>query len=301
MFAFLNVRSVVSGAFAVAGPWVTRSAIQDDLKFIALVRGGASLRTDGIADPIAMAAGDIVLLNGRTRLALSGGEGDGNPAEVAPPDGGVIDPKALAAAGVSVVIGGRVELSTVARDFLLRTLPPVSHVRAAAEGTNRVRRHIENLLEEITAQRIGSDFAVRQYAQLLILDVVRVFSEDPGLPAGWLKGLADPQLRSAIMLIHDEPARRWTLESLARSCAMSRTAFAERFRACVGIPPVAYLIRWRMLLAKQALTDPDTRVAPLAYELGYGSESAFSAAFKKQEGLAPSEYRARATARAKAA
>lgn len=183
-------------------------------------------------------------------------------------------------------------MGAAGHQFLRRTLSPVSLIRAATTGGRRIRAHIENLLEEITTRRIGSEFALRQYAQLLLLDVVRAFADDPDLPAGWLKAYADPRLGPAMSLIHSQAAKPWTLDDLARACAMSRTSFADRFRMVAGTPPTTYLIQWRMLLAKRALRSPDMRIGAVASALGYGSDSAFSTAFKKQEGLSPSQYRA---------
>jgi AraC-like DNA-binding protein len=76
---------------------------------------------------------------------------------------------------------------------------------------------------------------------------------------------------------------------------MSRSSFAARFRDAAGTPPLAYLIAWRMLLAKRALSSGDTRVGALAFTLGYSSESAFSAAFKRHVGVSPAAFRARST------
>jgi AraC-like DNA-binding protein len=94
--------------------------------------------------------------------------------------------------------------------------------------------------------------------------------------------------------MHAEPGRAWRLETLARTVAMSRTAFATRFREVAGIPPLAYLHRWRMLLAQRALREGDDHVGALAATLGYGSESAFSTAFKRETGEPPLRYRRRA-------
>ncbi|HEX4298894.1 MAG TPA: AraC family transcriptional regulator, partial [Devosia sp.] len=92
-------------------------------------------------------------------------------------------------------------------------------------------------------------------------------------------------------LIHADPARTWTLIELAKAAGMSRTGFAQRFRAVVGIAPLAYLTRWRMHLAERDLRQSDVLVSGLAYRLGYGSESAFSNAFKRVTGTAPRSYR----------
>jgi AraC-like DNA-binding protein len=77
---------------------------------------------------------------------------------------------------------------------------------------------------------------------------------------------------------------------------MSRTTFAERFRSVAGVPPLTYLLNWRMRLAERALRDEDTPLATLAHSLGYTSDSAFSNAFKRVNGIAPRRYRERARA-----
>jgi AraC-like DNA-binding protein len=292
----IEVRSVVSGGSAVRGRWQTGSPIDDDLKFIAVVRGHARIDTDGLDRPIEMGEGDVVVLNGRSWLTLEGGSGDEPPVRVEPPAAGShIRPDDAAAAGADVLIGGRVELNPTGRQLLLRALPPVVHVGRSSTVGPQLRGHVQRLFEEIVADRAGSDFAIRQYGQLLVLDVVRGFMHDAEMPAGWLKVLADERLRPALALIHEQPAKAWSLEDLARASSMSRSTFAERFRTAAGTPPLAYLIDWRMLLAQRDLRSPDTRIRPLALQLGYSSESAFSSAFKRHVGESPVSYRSRAS------
>jgi AraC-like DNA-binding protein len=286
----IEVRSVVSGASAVRGRWQTGSDIDDDLKFIAIVQGRAWLDTDGLSARVELNAGDVVVLNGRSWLTLEGGTGDEKPRRVEPPSAGSsIDPDDANARDTDVLVGGRVETG---RQLLLQALPPVVHVDMSNAVGPQLRGHVQRLFEEIVAQRVGSDFAIRQYGQLLLLDVVRGFMHDAEMPAGWLKVLGDERLRPALALIHEQPAKAWSLEDLARAAAMSRSTFAERFREAAGTPPLLYLITWRMLLAQKALRSPDTRVGALAFELGYSSESSFSNAFKRHHGVSPSAYRA---------
>ncbi|MET4059465.1 AraC-like DNA-binding protein [Arthrobacter sp. UYP6] len=119
------------------------------------------------------------------------------------------------------------------------------------------------------------------------------FMADADLPTGWLRLLTDERLRPAVSLIHSQPSRPWSLQDLAQAAAMSRTAFAERFREVAGTPPRAYLNNWRMLTAQRALRSGDTRIRALALELGFSSESAFSTAFKRSVGESPLRYRVR--------
>jgi AraC-like DNA-binding protein len=114
-------------------------------------------------------------------------------------------------------------------------------------------------------------------------------SEQPG-GVGWFFALADPKLAIAIAAMHADPARRWTLAELAARAGMSRSIFAERFREHVGETPVAYLTRWRMLLAAEKLVTTREPLARTARSLGYESENAFNTAFKRVMGSSPRRY-----------
>lgn len=285
---------MVSGGVAVNGPWDARASINDELKFCAMAQGHVWLTTNGIDAPIKLEAGDVAILNSRSWLALRGGTGDGMPIRIEPPSTGRIvrlddaDP-----AAADVFIGGRVDLNPIGKELILQALPPVAHVRSATSAAPHLNAHIDRLFNEIVANRIGSGFAIRQYGQLLLLDVLRAFMTEADVPTGWLKVLVDERLRPALALIHEQPAKAWRLEDLARAAAMSRTSFAERFRDVAGTPPLSYLINWRMLLAQRELRSRDTPIRPLALALGYSSESAFSTAFKQKVGESPHKYRAR--------
>lgn len=289
----IQVRSVVSGGMAMRGRWESRAAVVDELKFFAMVQGSARLSTNGMTAPIELAAGDVVVLNGRAWLELRGGTGDGEPVRIEPPEAGTMVGLDGVTAADDILLGGRVQLNPTGRELLLQTLPPVAHVGSASPVGPHLRGHVDRLFNEIRAQRVGSDFAVRQYGQLLLLDVFRGFLNDADVPPGWLKVLADERLRPALNLIHEQPAKAWNLEDLARAAGMSRTTFAGRFREVAGTTPMAYLIDWRMLLAKHELHSGDARIRPLALQLGYSSESAFSNAFKRKVGESPLNYRSR--------
>ena len=107
---------------------------------------------------------------------------------------------------------------------------------------------------------------------------------------GWLFALADPQMSSALTALHDDPARRWTLQQLAAVAGMSRSSFAQRFKATVGTPPMDYLANWRMALAGGRLETTREPLSVIAQLVGYDSEAAFSTAFKRIMGCAPRQY-----------
>jgi AraC-like DNA-binding protein len=114
---------------------------------------------------------------------------------------------------------------------------------------------------------------------------------------GWLFALADNQISAAIHAMHGDPAHRWTLRNLAEQAGMSRSVFALRFKQKVGLSPMEYLTRWRMMLAGDRLMHSGDAVSAIALSLGYESESAFSTAFKREMGCSPRQYSRRQTQR----
>ncbi|TCB88750.1 AraC family transcriptional regulator [Micromonospora zingiberis] len=292
VFDFVETQSLISDAFSARGPWVTRSATSDPLKLIAVVNGGARLTTDGIDRPLQMQAGDVAVLNNRSWLKIQGGNGDGIPREIPSPPGPIA--VRLFEGGsddTDVVLGSRLRLNPVGQELLLQVLPPVGYLRASAAAATQLRCSLTRLMEETNTNRIGSAFAVRRQTQLMLLDILRAYIEQIHLPAGWLRLLTDDRLRPVLSLMHTRPGERWTVDKLARAAAMSRTSFANHFRSVAGVPPLTYLNTWRMLLAQRSLSDSDAAVGPLGARLGYASESAFSAAFKRHTGESPSHYR----------
>jgi len=299
----IEVRGVLTGGFAVDGPWVTGGAMDHPLKLLVLGRGRARISTDGIDAPVDLGAGDVVVLNQRAWMELGSPDGDGPRQEVVP-DPGFPSTSLLGPGGAAdrdatgeVVLGGRVDLDPAGRAVLSRALPPLGHVRASTSAP--LRGLLDRLLDEVAHDRPGSSAAVRQYGQLLLLEVLRAQLVQDELPPGWLRAQADDRLRPALALLHAEPDRAWTLDQLARAAAMSRTSFAERFRDTTGTPALTYLRQWRMLLARRALRERDVPLSTLATEVGYASESAFSTAFRRETGESPLQHRRRVRAGAR--
>ncbi|WP_024874916.1 AraC family transcriptional regulator [Saccharomonospora piscinae] len=288
----IEVRSMPSGGFAARAPWVAGTDIEDSLKFVAIVSGRARLSADGIDHPVVLESGDVAILNDRSWVRLDDGSDAVQRREVEP-EQDFSSPRLRHAdrSTDDVVVGGRIDLSPAGRLLLHHALPPVAHVKGTK--TSIIRESLDRLFAEVTSNRMGSGFAVRQYSQLILLEVLRAYVEQTDVPPGWLRVLTDETLRPALRLLHAGPGTPCGLQELASATAMSRTSFAERFRAVAGVPPLAYRTRWRMLQAQRALRDDDTRIGVLAASLGYSSEAAFSTAFKREVGESPIRYRRR--------
>jgi AraC-like DNA-binding protein len=178
---------------------------------------------------------------------------------------------------------------------LLDSLPAVIKTGNPLGGaSNWLDPFIRMAIDESTSRRAGGESVLTKLSELMLIEAVRRHLEalPPG-QAGWLAGLRDPFVGKALSLMHGGPARNWTIEELARAVGLSRSVLAERFTDLVGLPPMQYLARWRMQIAAGLLSGGSTNMATVAAEIGYGSEAAFSRAFKKMVGMRPSAWRQR--------
>jgi transcriptional regulator GlxA family with amidase domain len=130
---------------------------------------------------------------------------------------------------------------------------------------------------------------------LLFIQVLRAWASGPDASPGWLTGAMDPVVGDAITAIHGDPRHPWTIEKLADKSNLSRSAFAERFSRRVGQPPAAYLAEVRLANGADLLLATSEPVGAVAGQVGYESEAAFSRAFSRRDGMAPSKWRRQST------
>jgi AraC-like DNA-binding protein len=129
--------------------------------------------------------------------------------------------------------------------------------------------------------------------ELGLIELLRVhLATAPAVDHGWIAALRDPVLAPALSLLHNAPARRWTVADLASGAAVSRSLLDARFRQVLGRSPIRYLNEWRMHLAEDLFATTDSAVVAVARRVGYDSEDIFSRAFKRERGLSPSHWRA---------
>jgi AraC-like DNA-binding protein len=188
-------------------------------------------------------------------------------------------------------------LACDARPFnpLIENLPRVIKAGGGAgSGRDWLGQFTRFAMTESADRRAGGDTVLAKLSELMFIEVVRQYLERlPAGQAGWLAGLRDPFVGRALSLLHAAPAQDWTIEELARQVGQSRSVLAERFTEMVGTPPIAYLAKWRMQVAWGLLSAGNANIATVAAEVGYGSEAAFSRAFKKVVGMPPSAWRRR--------
>mgnify|MGYP001221665377 CR=1 FL=1 len=194
----------------------------------------------------------------------------------------------------NLVCGG-VSFDHPAAHNLVKLLPQIMHIEASCSPqTDWMQSTLRLMAAEARELLPGGETVITRLADILIIQAIRSWIEtDATAQTGWLGALQDRQVGHALSLIHRDPARAWTVASLAEGLAMSRSAFAARFTALVGEPAMHYVTRWRMQVALNWLAEDGATVGELASRLGYQSEAAFSRAFKRIIGASPGAVRRR--------
>jgi AraC-like DNA-binding protein len=281
-------------------PWGVRLAESRSVQFHAVRSGRAWIRVRG-AQPVVLEAGDFVVLpHGDAHDVTDDRDTPATPAEELLAGAERRSPWALGFGkngASSELICAAFACAAESVDPLLAFLPRVIHLRGA--DTQSLEPILSLAEREMRAPGQALDAVLARLAEILMVEAVRAHVKTlaPG-EGGWLGALHDPQIASVLRAIHSEPARRWTLASLASLASMSRTSLATRFRTLVGTSVHAYIARLRMITAATLLEDPiRPKLARVAAQVGYGSEAAFSRAFVREMGVAPTKLRPRIEAK----
>ena len=285
--ALLRPRTVFTKGISGAGRWGVRYSEYGEPSFCTVLEGSCRLAVDGQLE-VTLEAGDFVLLPATPGFTMSGFEA------VTPKR---IDPKVTPAPADEVrhgtldgpadvrLLGGYFVFDSPDAALLGSLLPALVHVR----GAERLATLVRLVGEESSEQRPGRDLVLTRLVEVLLIEALRTTPAEEAAP-GLLRGLADPRLAPAMRQMHDDVSHPWTVTQLARTATLSRSAFFDRFTRTVGIPPMEYLLTWRMALAKDLLRQQDISLIEVAQRVGYSSPSTFSTAFKRHEGQPPSRY-----------
>jgi AraC-like DNA-binding protein len=265
--------------------------------FHIVMRGTCEARIGG-RDPIALTADDVVVFfHGGTHEVASPGAAHRVPiAPLLPPPpyhGRIQDVSHGGGGAVTTMMCGFLHHEPVVFNPLFCGLPEVIVVgRRERDHTRRLHRILQDIEDEARVMRPGSECLMARLTELLFIEVLRTYmARVPDGGSHWLHGIGDPFVSRALQLIHEQPARDWSLAELGREVGRSRSALSERFSEIVGVPPMQYLARWRMQLAAQLLLDSEATVAGVGARVGYGSEAAFNRAFRRVVGLPPAAWR----------
>lgn len=290
----LKPRAVFAKVISGAGAWAVRYTAFGQPSFCTMLEGQCVLAVDGVPS-VDLQAGDFVLLPATPGFTLS------SQAPAAPV---LLDPSAAPGTVTELrhgrqtgpadmrMLGGGFAFDAPDAALLASLLPVLVHVR----GVDRLSLLVKLVRDESLEVRPGRELVLDRLVEVLLIEALRAHPP-AGAPAGLLRGLADARIAAGLRLMHGDPAQPWTVEALAREAALSRSTFFERFSRAVGMPPMEYLLVWRMALAKDLLSRTSLAIADVAARVGYGSASTFSTAFSRHVGLPPGRYaRQRSTA-----
>ncbi|MFC4728230.1 AraC family transcriptional regulator [Coralloluteibacterium thermophilus] len=283
----LRPRAVFSKGISGAGRWAVRYSDFGAPSFCAVLEGACRLAVDG-HPVLTLEAGDFLLLPATPGFTMSGFE-DAAPKHVDPrlapaPVGEVRHGRQDGPADVRL-LGGAFRFDSPDPALLVALLPAVLHVR----GVERLSRLVGMVGEESAAERPGRDLVLARLVELLLIEALRARPTQDA-PRGLLRGLADPRLALALHRMHRDLAHPWTVAELARVAALSRSSFFARFARTLGMPPMEYLLAWRMAVARDLLRHHDLAVGEVAARVGYSSASTFSTAFGRVVGMAPGRF-----------
>lgn len=271
---------------SAAGAWAVRRAETGRPFYCAILDGSSRLAVDGHT-PMVLTTGDFVLIpaaSGFTASSLKPPSPKHVSRHVTLPSGEVRHGNPNGPADVRMLVG-YCDFASPDASLLVSLLPSQIIVR----GEPRLATLLELAREEFRARRPARDVILTRLVEILLIEALRSSAGTAASP-GLVRGLADERVAGAIRRIHQHPQRPWTVAMLAKTAALSRSAFFDRFHRTVGLTPMDYVLTWRMALAKNLLKQDKLRIADVAERIGYGSASAFSIAFSRHVGTPPSRF-----------
>lgn len=287
-------------------PWAVQIADEAALTLMVVTGGSCHIQTgDAVHD---LRTGDLALARGPAPYRVADEPGSPTIARIEPgercvtPDG---SPLHLSFAhGLrhwgnhpdgpdTVIVAGYRDAGSVGQ-FVTDVLPDVAVVPAGALGDGS--RLVDQLRREIARDGLGQSVILDRLVDIVTIEAIRAWAaEHPPAKAPWLAGITDAAVTAALQAMHTQPEKTWTVADLARIGMVSRATLAERFTRLVGQPPLRYLARWRLALARDLLADRSLTLETIAPRVGYSSGFALSAAFSREYGHSPAAYRRRLT------
>jgi AraC family transcriptional regulator, alkane utilization regulator len=291
----LTVSSTVY-CFFMSSPWGFKVPARAVPAFHILTAGGGWLEVEGRPEPIRLSAGDLVILpRGEGHLVRDSPRTSSLPSlerilTATPPVNGQLS---FGGSGDrSELICGGFAIDPIASRRLLDSLPPIVHLRGS-EGLapEWLVGLIRMIATEMASSGPGSEAVVTRLTDALLAQALRQCLLNLDRSLDQAAAFTDPQIAHALRLIRDHPDHPWSVPKMAAAVSMSRSAFAERFRAAMGETPMQHLTRYRMGRAAEYLRASNVGIREIARLTGYESEVSISKAFRRQFGIAPGAYR----------
>lgn len=265
-----------------------------------VLQGTCWALTDSGAAPVRLEPGDVLFVSHGRAIALADDPtSDLVDATKELDDAWAPQPAADASAARTVLMCGSYQFDRIRPHPLLNELPDIIHIPRQLGRRTQLAALIDLLADELDERQAGTDAIVTGLLDTMLLYILRAwYQEQAGkTEACWSAALTDPVISAALHHLHHDPSHPWTVEELGRRAGLSRAAFARKFTALVGRPPLDYLTWWRLTIAGTLLRLDEAPLQSIAEHSGYTSESAFNRAFKREYGTSPGMYRRSHSAR----
>lgn len=312
IFRTMLIRAVVHARLEATAPWglihVPEEANENakhlpispaELAFFGMIaRGNCWLSVDGIPDAIPLTGCDCFLLSPENTYALV--DHPSTHAKSFCRLGQSKDKNVIHYGGggkPTSIISGWLYFEKPTLKQITQLLPKLILIKAEQAQNLALHTTLQLLAWEMADQQPGSEVVANRLAEVLFIQAIRahVASGDDCRNHGWLRAIFDLQIGLALKAVHENVNHPWTVESLAETAGMSRSAFAARFKDLLGQAPLEYVTEWRMQKAVQLLQQRDKKLFEIAKSVGYESDAAFSKAFKRVLGITPGEHRRNGT------
>ncbi len=295
----LNLKGTLYFRTEFSGKWaVTVPPLAEAARFHLVVKGQCHVRV-GEDQYQALSPGDIILLpKGRSHILSDA------PQKTAPPLEKIMSESGYKGDGLLVygcksaglqtqMVCGHFSFRPGADHPILRHLPDFITVTAAdRKKLPLLDESLRLIAERVFTESLGSIAAVTRLSEIVFMEILQSALSTSDQQSFMLEALRDTKIAKSLQLIHRNPDKTWTVDSLASEVAMSRSRFSERFRILVGETPMTYLAQWRLQKSLELLGDTRWPIQQVANETGYQSPAAFSRAFQSKFGVSPKAYRA---------
>ncbi|HET8881240.1 MAG TPA: AraC family transcriptional regulator [Solimonas sp.] len=272
-----QLRVEITADVRYCGTWFEHEPATRHGQFHLVTEGDCWVSGSALAQPEHLVRGDLIVFPSGVGHSLSAMPDPHAPA----PDED----------GNTSMLCGELEFVTGEHNPIFHALPPWFIVRAA-DSSDAFRQLADMLVATGADRRWGRQMVQNKLADSLFTMAVCEYVRAAAEPRGLLAALTDTRLSKALSAIHERPGEDWTIQAMAQTAGMSRTAFAELFAQTVGLPPMQYLAQWRATEARRLLKNRRFSVASIAEMMGYRSEAAFRRFFKRVEGVGPGKVRA---------
>lgn len=297
IFSTLNLKGALYYRTDFSPPWgVTVPEYQSVARFHIVVQGCCVVTVDG--EHIELYAGDMIMIpRGSTHVLADSRNTQPFPLEKVLADTGYAgegvlaigegDPKAS-----TQMVCGHLSFREMADHPILESLPKYLKLSSSCRAKHPLLDDILRLIvQRIFADQLGSEASVTRLSEIVFIELLKSGLSDDERLQSIVDAFQDPKISHALRLIHTRPEHPWTVESLALEVAMSRSRFAHRFHALVGVAPMGYLSDWRLQKALALLENSQWTIQQIANQAGYQSASAFTRAFSAKFKQSPREYR----------